>query len=242
MLHGIGATGDYFGAFYDGLSRRRRVLIVDLLGFGHSIDDDQASYELDDHVDALDSALEDLDLARGSMVIAAHSTAAAIALSWANAHREHVRRLYLWGPTIYPDAAAGAGAAKQLGVMSRLLLSDARWAQWLYRRGCERRELSGQLLGLASPRRPMQMSGDAVRHTQVSLDGSIQSLLLHVAWGALLPAAVPVTVFHGEHDLVGDRAMIARLFAHNTIISVPDADHHVALQHPKLLFDAIDQQ
>lgn len=40
LLHGLGATGDYWGAAYDALGENHRVLIPDLLGFGRSLDED----------------------------------------------------------------------------------------------------------------------------------------------------------------------------------------------------------
>ena len=73
LLHGLGATGTYFGAFYDGLSRDRRVVIVDLLGFGYSLDEKRRDFGVDAHVGALDDALAALGLGEARVVLAAHS-------------------------------------------------------------------------------------------------------------------------------------------------------------------------
>lgn len=241
LLHGLGATGDYFGAFYDGLSRRRRVIIVDLLGFGHSIDEERREFGVADHVDALDGALSALGLRESTVVVGAHSMSSAVALTWANANSSRVRRVFLWGPPVYRDASAAGGVAKEYGAMARLFLNDARWAQRLCRFSCEHREFSGQVLALLAPRWPTEVSSDAVRHTWESFDGSMRSLVLDFEWAGVLPAAVPVTIFHGADDPIGDRTLIAELCADATIVSVSDADHHIALQQPQLLFDAIEQ-
>ena len=102
LLHGLGATGDYFGAFYDGLSRQRRVVIIDLLGFGHSLDEARTNFTADAHVGAIDQTLDALGLTGSKVVIAAHSMSTAIALTWADRNRHRAQHVYLWGPPIYP--------------------------------------------------------------------------------------------------------------------------------------------
>lgn len=93
LLHGLGATGDYFGAFYDGLSRRNRVVIVDLVGFGHSLDETRSEFGVNDHVAAIDAALDSLAVTNQRIVLAAHSMSAAIALTFADRHRECVEHV-----------------------------------------------------------------------------------------------------------------------------------------------------
>lgn len=241
LLHGLGATGDYFGAFYDGLSRRRRVIIVDLLGFGHSIDEEQQYFEVRDHVEALDEALRHLGLDESTVIMAAHSTSSAVALSWGNANSARVRRVFLWGPPVYREGSAARAAARNLGPMARLSINEAGWSQRLYRFSCDHREFSAQVLALLAPRWPTELCSDGVRNTCESFDSSMGSLLLDVEWARLLPASVPLTIFHGADDPIGDRAAIAELCVDANIVSVADADHHVALQQPQLLFDAIEQ-
>lgn len=240
LLHGLGATGNYFGAFYDGLSRRRRVVIVDLLGFGHSMDEQRSDFGLDDHVDALDDALDALGLSASQVVLAAHSMSAVVALTWADRHRERTGHVYLWGPPIYADAVAARSVAKGHGVMGRLFLLDTRWAERACRLNCANRELSGAMMALAAPRWPVPVSSDASQHTWDAYHLSLRGLVLDVDWSCVLPANVPVTVFHGADDPIGDSVLTASLVGEANVVTVAGADHHVALQHPELLFDALE--
>lgn len=239
LLHGLGATGKYFGAFYDGLSRDRRVVIVDLLGFGHSLDEERRDFEVDDHVAALDQALDALGLAGADVVLAAHSMSATIALSWADRNLVRAQHVYLWGPPIYPDAEAAEAVGKQHGVLGRLFLLDSNWAERVCRFSCDNRELSGQLIALTAPRWPTPVSHAAARHTWAAYHGSLRALILDVDWSEVLPASVPVTIFHGDDDPIGDPSYISELVGRAELTVVPGADHHVALQRPELLFDAL---
>lgn len=241
ILHGMGATGDYFGAFYDGLSRTRRVVIVDLFGFGHSLDEERAVFDLDTHLDALDAALAALDLDDSTVVVAAHSMSTAIALGWASRHAERVRHVFVWGPPIYRSQKAAQSVGRVYGLMGRLFMLDTKWAERACRINCAHRDLSGWAMAIISPRWPTQLSRDAGRHTWEAYHGSLRALILDADWPELVPSSVPVTVFHGTDDPIGDHEYIAELFGPDRVVEVSEADHHVALERPELLFSTIDQ-
>ena len=240
LLHGLGATGDYFGAFYDGLSRRRRVVIVDLLGFGHSLDEARDRFDLDDHVQAVDEALDALSLGDSPIVLAAHSMSSSIALTWADRNRDRTRHVYLWGPPIYPNETAAESVAKEYGPMGRLFALDTKWAERACRLNCINRDVSGQMMALMAPRWPTQVSSDASQHTWEAYHLSLRNLIFDVRWTRILPASVPVTIFHGTDDPIGDRNHIAKIARNAIVVDVDEADHHVALQRPDLLFDALE--
>jgi pimeloyl-ACP methyl ester carboxylesterase len=240
LLHGLGATGNYFGAFYDGLSRKRRVVIVDLLGFGHSLDEQRTDFGVDAHVDALDQTLAALDLAESDVVVAAHSMSTAIALTWADRNRRRTRHVYLWGPPIYPAEAASRSVGKEYGPMGRLFALDTKWAERACRINCINRDVSGRMMALMAPRWPTAVSSDAGRHTWDAYSHSLRSLILDFNWSKVLPASVPVTIFRGADDPIGDQPQIAKLAGSAKVVTIARADHHIALQHPELLFDALE--
>jgi len=242
LLHGLGATSSYFGAFYDGLSRERRVIIIDLLGFGKSLDEERRHFDVSNHVEAFDEALAALGLTDQSLVLAAHSMSAAIALTWSDQHPDRVRHVYLWGPPIYPSESAAQAIGKEYGLMGRLFLLDSRWAQRACRFSCENRDISGQMMAFTAPRWPTPVSSAAAHHTWSAYSGSLRALILDFDWTKVLPSTVPVTIFHGLDDPVGDQEYIAAISGGAEIVAVPGADHHVALQHPELLFDAIQER
>ncbi len=239
LLHGLGATGDYFGAFYDGLSRQRRVLIFDLLGFGRSLDEERDDFDVDDHVAALDEALVSLGLGGSTVILAAHSMSSAIALTWADRNRDRVGHVYLWGAPVYRSESAAQAVRHEYGLMSRLFVLDTKWAERACRLNCINRDVSGGMMAAFAPRWPTKVSSDMSQHTWPAYHSSLRSLVLDFDWSTVLPAHVPVTFFHGAADPIGDQTYIAELAGAAQVIDVASADHHVALQHPELLFDAL---
>lgn len=124
--------------------------------------------------------------------------------------------------------------------MGRLFALDTKWAERACRINCANRGVSGHVMALMAPRWPTAISSAASRHTWDAYHGSLSSLLLEFDWSRVLPASVPVTVFHGTDDPIGDPRYIAKISGGASVVSVPGADHHVALQHPELLFDALE--
>ena len=240
LLHGLGATGDYFGAFYDGLSRRRRVVIVDLLGFGHSLDEERSDFGLDDHVDAINEAIVSLVGTDRHVVIAAHSMSSAVALTWADRNQERTDHVFLWAPPIYPNESAAQAVAKEYGLMGRLFALDTKWAERACRINCVNRDVSGQFMALMAPRWPTAVSSDASQHTWAAYHLSLRNLILDFDWSTVLPASVPLTIFHGSDDQIGDQAYISEIVGTADVVNVAGSDHHVALEHPELLPDALD--
>ncbi len=123
--------------------------------------------------------------------------------------------------------------------MGRLLALDTKWAERACRISCVNRDASGRMMALIAPRWPTEISSHAARHTWDAYQRSLQALILDFNWSTVLPASVPLTVFHGTDDLIGDRTHIARLAGSATVVNVAGANHHVALERPDLLIDAL---
>lgn len=244
LLHGLGATADYFGDVYEGLANTHRLLMPDLLGFGRSLDEHRSQFGLDDHVGAIDGALDSLGCANARVFLAAHSMGAAVALAWAARHPDRATGVALWGPPVYETSEAASDIGDEVGGLTRVLLADrdgdAELAQRLCRFSCANRRVSGWAMAAASPRWPIDVSRRAALHTWAAFDGSLTALVLRPDWTSLFSVDVPVTVFRGTDDPIGDRAHLTSVARRARIVDVEGADHHVALTHPHLLFDLLD--
>ena len=240
LLHGLGATADYFGDVYEGLGNTHRLVMPDLLGFGRSLDERRDDFSLESHIEALDGALTSLGLADARVLVAAHSMGSAIALEWAARHADRVTRVVLWGPPVYPDAEAAEQIGENLGGMVRLFLTDTPWAERACALSCRHRTASGWVMAAASPRWPPEISRRASLHTWRAYSDSLRDLVLHPDWPALFDLDVPVTVFRGTEDRIGDREHLTSVARRADIVDVEGADHHVALTHPHLLFDLLE--
>ena len=100
--------------------------------------------------------------------------------------------------------------------------------------------MSGQMMALIAPRWPTRVSRAASQHTWEAYRQSLTALVLAFDWSTVLPAQVPVTIFHGVDDRIGDQGFLAGLVDDSDLIVVPDGDHHLALTHRDLLYDTLD--
>lgn len=241
LLHGLGATADYFGDIYEGIAIDHRLVMPDLLGFGRSLDEHRTDFSLDAHVDAIDGVIESLGLGRSRILIAAHSMGSSVALAWAARHADRAIGVVLWGPPVYPAIDAAEKIADEVGGMSKLLMADNDWSRRLCRLNCEHRRIAGWLMAAAAPRWPTDVSRRASVHTWEAFDRSLHELVLEADWRSLFAIDTPVTIFRGADDPIGDRIHLTSVARRATIVDVDGADHHVALTHPHLLFELIER-
>lgn len=92
LVHGIGATIDHWTLAIPRLAARRRVVALDLPGFGRSAKPDRR-YEPETFAASIEAFLAALDLPR--IVLMGHSMGGAITAEYTLLHRERVERLIL---------------------------------------------------------------------------------------------------------------------------------------------------
>src|SRR5690349_8772574 len=102
LLHGLGASGDFWGAGYDALASRHRLVVPDLPGIGRRPWPASAC-RVDDHADALAASLGRLGVDDEPVVVVAHSLGALVALSFARRRPELVAGVALFAPPLDRD-------------------------------------------------------------------------------------------------------------------------------------------
>lgn len=241
LLHGLGATADYFGDLYEGIAIDHRLVMPDLLGFGRSLDELRSDFGLEAHVDAIDGVLDSLGLGEARIMVAAHSMGSAVALAWARRHPDRATAVVLWAPPVYPSSEAAAKIGDEVGGMAKVLIADNDWSRRLCRLNCEHRRVAGWFMAAAAPRWPTDVSRRASLHTWSAFDGSFNALVLDADWSGLFDIDTPVTIFRGTDDPIGDRIHLTSVARRSTIVDVENAGHHVALTHPHLMFDLLER-
>lgn len=99
LLHGIASSSVTFEYVVPLLAEHRRVISIDLLGFGESPVPEEATYTIEEHVAALERTLKHLGLKQFTLV--GHSMGSLIATRYAATHRKAVTRLVLVSPPVY---------------------------------------------------------------------------------------------------------------------------------------------
>lgn len=233
LLHGLAGSGRYWGEAFDRLADRGRLVVPDLLGFGASPHPD-SDYGPDDHADAVARSLVELGV-EGPVVVAGHSLGALVALRLAVRRPELVAAVVVFGPAVFASPEQARQRIRHSGLFNRLFALDTRWASHACRWMCRHRAAAARLAHLLRPDLPPSIASDSVQHTWASYSQTLENVMLSahgIEW--LGQIAAPINIVVGEHDRIGDRALLeqlARRHAHVTVETWPGG-HDLPLTHP----------
>ena len=233
LLHGLVASGLYWGAAYDRLADEHRLVVPDLLGFGRS-PRPASGYGPDDHADAVRSCLDDLGITEPA-VIGAHSLGGLVALRLAATNPDRVAGVVAFGPPLYPDEAAARAHVASTGPMGRLLILPGPAAEAACRWMCNHRTIAARVAGLMHPGLPTPIAADATQHTWTSYSQTLERvILLAQASNWLDDVQCPVRLIAGEQDPVVDHAFLRRLATDhaNLDVVVRPGRHDLPLTQP----------
>jgi len=210
LLHGIVASGVFWGGAYDRLADHHRLVVPDLLGFGRS-PRPASGYGPDDHAAALGACLDDLGVTE-PVVIGAHSLGALIGLRLAATRPDRVAGIVAFGPPLYPDPGVARAHVSATGPMGRLAVLPGGTAERVCRWVCDHRTVAGRLAALTHPGLPPAIAFDAVQHSWTSYSETLRLVILAAeATTWLEQVRCPVHLVAGDRDLVVDHAHLRRI-------------------------------
>lgn len=233
LLHGLGASNQYWGAAYDPLAQTGSLIVPDLLGFGRS-PRPAHGYGPEAHADALAACLAELGADR-PMIVGAHSLGCVIALALAARHPKLVGAVVGFGPPLYPDRATGQERIAHLGFIERQLAYGLPFAEMSCQWMCNHRTAAARIASVLRPGIPRPILRDGVQHSWASYSQSFYDVLLAVPGDALLERiCVPVTLVAGLDDQVPDQAHLRTIAARHSYVHVVerDGDHDLPLTDP----------
>jgi len=99
LLHGIESSSSYWKGLIPQLSKKYRVITIDLLGFGESPKPHNIAYSLDDQVMWLKRTLNFQGIKKFKLL--GHSLGALVAMAYAAKYPKEVTKLYLISPVIF---------------------------------------------------------------------------------------------------------------------------------------------
>lgn len=233
LLHGLVASGVFWGAAYDRLAERDRLVVPDLLGFGRS-DRPDHGYGPDDHVQALIGCLDALGIDE-PVTIGAHSLGCLIALRMASSHPERVAGVVGFGPPLYADRADARARIGASGPMARLFALPGPLAEYFCRWLCDHHTIAARLAVLTHPRLPAAVAADAVEHSWTSYSQTLTKVILDaggVEWFRTVDT--PMQFVAGDRDRVVDRRFLALLrAAHRVAVQIWPGRHDLPLVEPE---------
>ncbi len=240
LLHGLAASGGYWGATYDGLGAVGRLVIPDLLGFGASPRPPQG-YGPDEHVDAILDCLDQLGLGGEPLIIGAHSLGVLIALRLAARRPEWVVGIAGFGPPVYPDRSTARKHLGRLGVMAQLSTVDEHVAHALCMWVCAHRRAAAVLARVLVPSLPGPIAAAGVDHSWPSFSETLERVILTGDARAWIDGiTTPVEFIVGAGDRAMDVPYLQQLAGSNSTVNLriwPETGHEVPLTRS---VDAVD--
>ncbi len=244
LLHGLFASGRYWGAAYDSLAEESALFVPDLAGFGRSVAvADGFGPEV--HADLVARTMTEVRVTGQPVVMGAHSLGCLVAIQVARRHPDLVAGIVAFSPPLYVDAAAARRCLSRSNLLIRLfvltpLLSEA-VCDWM----CEHPNLAGRLGRILRPELPTPLAEDRVKHTYRSYSQTLAKVVVAAgAAGWIEDVAVPIHLVAGADDDLVDRAFLRDLserYPHVSLSVWPDAGHELPLTHPAACVAEIEQ-
>lgn len=238
LLSGLASSERLWGGAYDVLGQHARVVAIDPIGFGSSMNSPalQRTVNADANVDAVLDVLRALNLHTHPAVIVGHSMGASLALRVAARH-PLTRAVVAFDAPLYCSAAEADDRVQHMGWFEALLAQGPlaeRVCHWM----CENRTLARGVAVAISPRLPLAVARDSVQHTWEGYIAGFDSLVRDAGWTdafrQLAARDVAVRLVDGESDPVpvpGRADELARTFANVTATRLP-GDHQLPLSDP----------
>ena len=255
LLHGLVGSSRFWSAGYDHLGDNCRVMAVDLLGFGRSPRPEHG-YDLDHHVDAILSTLDQLGM-DNAVVIGAHSLGAVLAVALAARTPERVAGIVMFGPAIYPSPTQARTSIKASGAMSRLIALDTPLAATLCAWTCAHRSWAARLARIMRPELPAEVARDSVQHNWASYSGTMRNVIIDTNSAQLVTDAINamtlieptgavrpkmlMKIILGNRDKVSYRPTLERLATASSRLAIETwhGGHDLPIRHPKKCIAAL---
>lgn len=244
LLHGMFASGRYWGAAYDGLADHGALVVPDLAGFGRSVATD-TGYSPDDHADLVAHTIRQAGAGGQPVVVGAHSLGCLVAVHLARRHPDLVAGIVAFSPPLYRDeASARRHLARASPLVGLFVLSPAvseAVCAWM----CAHPEGAARIGRWARPDLPEPLAEDRFQHTYRSYSQTLAQVVVSAGAAAEVgQLAVPVHLVAGAGDTLLDHAFLAELAERHPHVRLsvwPQSEHELPLTASDRCVTAIRQ-
>ena len=235
FLHGLaGSTASWLSPFR-ALATVRRVVLVDLLGFGQS-PKPAIAYTLDDHLLALHGTLTGMGITHVHLV--GHSMGALLAMAYAARFPQAVGGLVLLALPWYANPCEARRRIGEQSLFNRWLALETPLAHLACTAMCRLRPWLMPLMPHLLRNVPAPVARDVLRHNWLSYSRTMQHLIIESTPAAWLSAYTGPTLFiQGLQDEAAPCAPVTAGIAgaSNARLETLDAGHHMVFSHAPTL-------
>ena len=240
FLHGITGSRRYWEGRVDPLTRKYRLIMPDLLGFGLS-PKPYLEYEVEVFRDSVKGFLDHNGLGEKKLHIVGHSLGGIIALEFAAKYPQSVDKLVLLSLPRHEDFHSAHEDFWKGSPSYRKLLNQNSLGENL----AQLRRTGLDLTLKYLLRLPWQVLVDARKFSINSLTSTLEHCLLHYRVDPVLEKLVekPIMWIHGHLDQVAPFQQVKsvpRRFPSIRLESIPSSGHHLFLTHTRQCLQLIE--
>ncbi len=242
FLHGILGSHRYWDGVVPRLRQHHELILIDLLGFGKSAKP-QLEYSVQQHITKIADVVNRTQPKDDRSVIVGHSMGSYLALNYAIAYPDRVKKLILINAPMNSDEAS---LKKAIAESSSQLMVTMTFSKTWGKLVCKIHELipliSYPLIRIFEPELPPAVAEAAGQHVYASYSGSFENILLKQNFYELLEKIpnVPVLIISGSTDEYTKNQPLQQLPTRLTVKFVKiDGDHNVLLKKPQRISEEI---
>ncbi|MDP2342741.1 MAG: alpha/beta hydrolase [Deltaproteobacteria bacterium] len=231
FLHGLAASGAYWGEAYDSFADSHRLAFVDLAGFGRSLHL-PGPFDLDGQLARL-AAFRQQRLGTDRVTIVGHSFGALLALlaasRWANVRGVVALSL----PALTGTIDERWRQVEELGVLAALTADNSGLGKFICKIQCATRPVARELAPLFMPSLPDDVARATLDHHWRSARGALEGVVdaEPARWIAATKAAV--VVVQGTHDEVSSPALVRQVLRGLPVeVREVEGGHQLPLTNP----------
>lgn len=232
LLHGLGGSSrDWTHALPELSLTNRKIIMIDLLGFGNSPKPQWADYSVDEHAKALAATLRK-DYKK-PLTIVGYSMGGVVAARLAIMYPKQVKRLVLYELPLYESVVPSR----------RYRIANKAYVKF-FKKMSEKRELTIQLVRLigrvAAERLTLSLSEETWTAFKKSLDNTI---LENTLYDDLNKLKIPVDLIFGRFDFFVFQGMIKKLYKDNKNMNFHQVNetHTITKRSGKIIRSVIEK-
>ncbi len=221
-LHGLFASSAFWQWFADDLARDFRLVMPDLVGFGHS-PQPEADYTMDFHLRWLEPLLAEAS----SWIVIGHSMGTFLAAELARRRPEIVDQVVLFNAPVYASAENRVAIFGRQNLLTRLSMRSEVAAHLVCEMAvCVPRPLLTRMAPWLRRDVPPEAASDYFRHTYTSYSTSLKHVVMETDLLEVMGAVRrPLMVVQGADDDIVERADHLRWPPNVNLQVVRGADH-----------------
>jgi len=219
LLNGIESSSDFWRPLLPAVKAGRRVIAIDLLGFGNSPKPLNIAYTLEDQAVWLSRTIDSLGLKKFTLM--GHSLGALVALTYSAEHTARVKNLVLFSPVFVPANKADNPILKRIHYVDKISAGSHLYSRNARAIGYKR--VSQYLPLVRTVKNGIQNQGTA---------GIMRSL-----------ADLPITILYGERDMLIDKKYLrsaTRQLKNAKIVELKRAGHNFPFFNPEATVKLLD--